>query len=130
MTAEKGKAFTVSELFWYDALDEVAGLFLENHQRVLVLKVVVVLPAREPGSGRGQRAKSSSRRNLRSWPRRWDGEVHMRSEEEMRALRNHSQRGRASQPQDQGLPLRRRNWIPWASLMAWPGSSARELLNR
>lgn len=94
------------------------GLFLENHQRVFVLKVVVVLPAREPGSGSGQKAKSSSLRNLRSWPRRWDGEVHVSSEEEIRASRNHSQRARASQPQDQGLPLRRRNWIPWVSFMA------------
>lgn len=59
-------ALTVSELFWYMDLDETAGLFLENHQRVLVLKVVVVLPAIEPGSGMGQRAKSSSLRNLRS----------------------------------------------------------------
>lgn len=130
MTAEKGKAFTDSELFWYMALDEDAGLCLENHQRVLVLNVVVVDPASEPGSGRGQRAKSSSRRNLRSWPRRWDGEVHMSSEEEIRASRNHSQRARASQPQDQGLSLRRRNWMPWTSFMVWPGSSARELLKR
>ncbi|TNN77667.1 hypothetical protein EYF80_011965 [Liparis tanakae] len=109
------KAFPVSDVFWYEVLDEDAGLCLENHQRVLVLKVVVVLPAIEPGSGRGQKAKSISRRNLRSWPRRCDGEVHMSSEEEMRALRNHSQRGRASQPQDQGLSLRRRNWMPWVT---------------
>lgn len=106
------------------------GLFLWNHQRVLVLNVVVVEPAIEPGSGKGQRAKSISRRKRRSWPRRMEGEAQITSEEETRASRNHSHRAWDSQPQDQGLALRRRNSILCVSLRAWLGSSARELLKR
>lgn len=123
-------ALTVSDAFSNMPLVDDWGLFLENHQRVLVLKVVVVEPAMEPGSGSGQRAKSISRRKRRSSPRRVEGDAHITSEEETRASRNHSHRARASQPQDQGLALRRRNSMPWVSLRVWLGSSAKELLKR
>ena len=123
-------ALTVSEAFSKTPFVDDWGLFLWNHQRVLVLKVVVVEPAMEPGSGRGQSAKSISLRKRRSWPRRVEGEAQMTSDEETRASRNHSHRARASQPQDQGLALRRRNSMPCVSLRVWLGSSARVLLKR
>ncbi len=75
----KGYAL-VSEVFSKIPLEVLMGLCLENHQRVLVLKVVVVVPERELGSESGHRAKSISLRKRRSSPRRDAGEAHRTSE--------------------------------------------------